>query len=289
MRLRTSTKLAVASLLCRFVLGARRLAGLGREADVTRDGLRWHLDLTEGIDLAIYLFGRFESRTVRVFRQLVQDGDVVIDVGANMGANTLELARCVGPSGRVIAFEPTDFAFERLKRNLALNPELSRRVTAERAILGTGGRAQKRQAFYSSWPLVTGAGPEEPLHPRHRGRLQSAASASQWSLDDYLRASGITSVRLVKLDVDGNERSVLEGAKATLETLQPDFVMEVAPYVLDEHPGSLETIVGLFRDAGYGFADIDSRRRLPLDAEALRRGIADGASINVLARRIKFV
>ena len=174
MIIKASTKIAVASVLCRYLLSLRWLAGLGPEVDVTRDGIRWHLDLTEGIDLAIYLVGRFEPRTVHVFRCLIREGDVVINIGANISANTMELARCVGPRGRVIAFEPTLFALERLKQNLESNPELSRSVTPEQAALGDDSANSKTSAFYSSWPLLGHT--HNGVHERHRGRLKSAVS-----------------------------------------------------------------------------------------------------------------
>jgi len=282
LRLRTSTKLALASGICRCLLPLRRLAGLDSEVEVTRGGIRWHLDLTEGVDLAIYLFGHFEGRTVRVFRRLLRPGDVVIDVGANIGANTLELARCVCPEGRVVAFEPTRFALERLRRNVELNPELARSVVIENAFLTADGSPSQRPQFYSSWPL---AGDEKgSVHQRHGGRLKSADDATPWTLDRYLEAKDVSAVRLIKLDVDGSERHVLEGAKRTLERFRPSIVMEMAPYVLDEEEGTLEGIVRLLRDAGYGFTDISSGKRLQASADELRRFIPDGTGVNVLAQ-----
>lgn len=281
MRLKTSTKLAVASVICRFLLPLRRLARLGPEVEVTRGGIRWHLDLTEGVDLAIYLLGHFESRTVRVFQQLLRPGDVVIDVGANVGANTLELARCVCPEGRVVAFEPTRFALERLCRNLALNPALARSVVVEHAFLTSDESSSLGSQFYSSWPLATAA--KADLHGRHGGLLKSADQATAWTLDRYVEAKDV-SVRLIKIDVDGNEWHVLEGARKTLERFRPLIVMEIAPYVLDEKKGTLEGIVRLLRETGYELTDVSSGTRLQASADELRRAIPDGTGVNVLAQ-----
>ena len=93
----------------------RRLVGGGPELVTSRQGLTWQLDLREGIDLSIYLLGRFEPSTVRCYTRLVNPGDVVLDVGANIGAHTLPLARLVGEAGRVIAFELTRYAFLKLQ------------------------------------------------------------------------------------------------------------------------------------------------------------------------------
>jgi FkbM family methyltransferase len=281
LRLKTSTKLAVASGISRCLLALRRLAGLGSEVEVIRGGIRWRLDLTEGVDLAIYLSGHFESRTVRVFRGMLRPGDTAIDVGANIGANTLELARCVGPDGRVVAFEPTGFALERLCRNVSLNPELARRVIVEHAYLTAEASPAPRLHFYSSWPL--GSDSKGSLHQRHGGRLKSADNAARWTLDRYVEVKRLSAVRLIKLDVDGSERQVLTGAKQTLERFRPSIIVEIAPYVLDEEEGALEGVVNLLRDLGYGFTDIASGKRLQASADELRHAIPDGAGINVLA------
>jgi FkbM family methyltransferase len=279
---RTSTKVKLASLLSRGLLLLRRLARLGPETEVTRDGLRWHLDLSEGVDLAIYLLGRFEGETVRAFRRELSSGDVVIDIGANSGANTLELARSVAPGGHVFAFEPTRYALDRLGRNLALNPELAGIVTVEHAFLASGSSGKPVREFYSSWPL--GADATTNVHQEHRGRLMSAEGAASWTLDRYVEERNVPSIRLVKLDVDGNEWSVLDGARKTLERQRPLLVMELAPYVLDEREGSLESILGLLSGLGYELRGVSSGEPVPMSAEQLRARIPEGAGINVLAK-----
>ena len=78
------------------------------------------------------LSGEYDPETAHVMRTFVEPGDVCIDVGANVGAHVLLLAKLVAPTGRIYAFEPGPPIFERLKTNLALNPGLSGVVTPER-------------------------------------------------------------------------------------------------------------------------------------------------------------
>src|ERR1700730_18469952 len=111
MILKTTHKIAIATIASKGVLFTRRLVGLGSTADVSRRGIRWRLDLREGIDFSIYLLGSFAPSTVRTYAGLVESGDVVLDIGANIGAHTLPLARLVGPAGRVVAFDPTPLPF----------------------------------------------------------------------------------------------------------------------------------------------------------------------------------
>ena len=131
----TKQKIFIARSAAGLVRVTRRTLGAGSVADVRRDGLNWRLDLGEGIDFAIYLLGAFERGTQKQYGQILKAGDVALDIGANIGAHTLPIARCVGPSGHVHAFEPTVFAFAKLEANIARNPELGERITAGQTLL----------------------------------------------------------------------------------------------------------------------------------------------------------
>jgi hypothetical protein len=133
--LKTATKMRLASTLYRALKSIRSFAGATDVARVRRNGLRWELDLREGVDLAIFAFGSFERETAFALKKLVTPGSTVLDIGANIGAYTLNLGRLVGPTGKVYAFEVTNYGFCKLKRNLALNPEISARVVAEQCRL----------------------------------------------------------------------------------------------------------------------------------------------------------
>ena len=99
MIIKTKQKILLARWVQLLVMAARRLAGRGPSTQVTRQGIRWAQDLREGIDFSIWLLGSFEPETVRCYQRLIRPGDVVLDIGANIGAHTLPLARAVGPSG----------------------------------------------------------------------------------------------------------------------------------------------------------------------------------------------
>jgi hypothetical protein len=90
--LTTKQKVWLASLAYRFVPTGRAIIGRDKVVTVSRGELRWRLDLSERIDFAIYLFSAFELNTVNTLRKLV-----IFDIGANIGAHTLALARSVGP------------------------------------------------------------------------------------------------------------------------------------------------------------------------------------------------
>jgi FkbM family methyltransferase len=278
--LSTRAKLVLARTAAAPVVLARRLARLGPQVDVVRGGIRWRLDLREGIDFAIWLFGAFEASTRRAYERLVQPGHVVLDIGANVGAHALPLARLVGPGGRVVCFEPTEYAFAKLRANTEANPELAGRMTLMQVMLVGRIEEPLPDRLFSSWPLWAGG----DVHGLHGGRAMATRGARALTLDAALAEAGVSRVDFVKMDVDGYECRVLRGAAELLRQVPP-LLTELAPYVLDETGSSVEELIEILRTAGYALVDVTSGRTLPLDGRAIRGLVPRGSSMNVLATR----
>jgi len=266
----------LARILRRAVGAARAAIGHhGTEVVCRRRGVRWSLDLDEGVQFALYL-GVYERQTAAALRRLCPRPGVVVDVGANVGAQALPLAAALGPGSRVVAVEPTDHAYERLRRNLALNPSIADRVqTQHLALVARGDRAAA--SYFASWPLTPTAG----LHPVHQGAPHpSTAPAS--TLDALVHRLALERVHLIKLDVDGNELAVLRGAQDTLARLRPTVVFEFCPYLLDEAGESPHTLLSIFDEHGYSLLDEASMAPID-DRDRLIRAIPHGGGINLVA------
>jgi len=279
MIVRTKLKMLLAGLLQRGVMAARRLAGLGPVLECRRGGITWRIDLAEGIDFSIFFLGAFEPMTVGAYRRLVSPGATVVDIGANIGAHTLPLAAQVGDSGRVIAVEPTRYAFDRLIANLALNPALERRVTAVQAMLLADSKRAVVAAIPSSWPLHGGDG----AHPEHGGIAKSTGGARAVSLDELSDSLDLMRIDFIKLDVDGYELEVLRGAERTLARFAPVILFEHSPYVLVEKGHDPDEMIAILRRAGYRFHQFFGGR-VGAGSETLP-AIPIGASLNLLAIR----
>ena len=238
----------------------------------------WALNLRDGIQLSIYLFGAFERTTARALATLLPAAGVAVDVGANIGAHTLPMARRVGAAGRVIALEPTRWAVEGLRRNISLNPGPGPGHHRHSAALVAPGESLSDE-YDSSWPVS----PAERRHAVHRGVPHSAEGSIALTLDELVAREALTRLDVVKIDVDGRELRVLRGAGSTLSTLRPSVVLELAPYALREHGDSLDDFVDVLSEARYRFVDERSFAPLPADASALARMIPDGGSINAVA------
>jgi FkbM family methyltransferase len=277
MILTTKTKVNFARILYRAVRPFR-----GTHVVVERRGIRWALDLNQGIDLSIFLFGAFEGSSVDALGRIVKPGDSVLDIGANIGAHTLRLAKAVGEEGKVTAFEPTDFAFAKLQRNLSLNPSLQSRVRAEQIMLAATSDSPLETEIYSSWPLDR----TEGIHDKHCGVAMQTGRARVETLDDYALRTNMQRLDAIKMDVDGHEGQVLSGAKKTLERFRPAILMELCPYIhvgnqrADE--GAFELLIRLLRELGYSMKRVEDNKSFPVDAPKLMKLIPDGAGINML-------
>jgi FkbM family methyltransferase len=277
--MKTAHKIALAKIAYHLAHGARRIAGQTDRCSVRRGGNRYELDLAEGVDFAVYL-GVYEPSTTRALSRLVRQGTNVLDIGANIGVHTVNMARLVGPQGRVFAFEPTTFAFRKMQRNVEINPDLKERVTATQCFLGPADSTTAPAAIYSSWPLTGGAN----LHGKHMGQPMATNGVASRSVDAFLAEYGNPQIALVKLDVDGYECDVLAGATGMMRRDRPVFVMELAPYVLAEHGKSLTDLLAYFAPLGYRFFEEGGTHTPSLDLNQLARTIGDGAGINVIAR-----
>lgn len=136
----------------------------------------------------------YEPEVWRELLDSVRTGDVVADVGANIGLYAVALARRVGPTGRVIAYEPDAANAALLRRNLALN--------------GAGGVVDVREVAVGSE-----RGELPFLSDRQQSRFDpsGAARVRVVTLDDELER-----LALLKIDVEGFECAVLEGARSLL-------------------------------------------------------------------------
>ena len=275
----TATKIVLARWLGRAVRGARLLAGRrSPEVECRRNGIRWSLNLREGVQLALYL-GLYERTTARRLAEFARPGMTVVDVGANVGAHTLPLAQAVGSSGQVVAVEPTGAAFERLCRNRDLNPELAARVVPVHAAVGAPG-GSLRPSYFSAWPLEDGGA----RHPVHLGAERSTTNARFSTLDDLVETMGIDRVGLIKIDVDGGELEALEGARALIRRDHPTVLFELCPYLLTDAGRSATELVTYFTSQGYELLDERTLRPVGTDAARIVASAPPLGGRNMVAR-----
>src|SRR5262249_44856357 len=157
----------------------------------------------------------YDPASVELLKRLTHQGSVVLDVGANVGIVTLPLARAVGPQGQVHAFEPHPEVRQRLKRNVALN-NLSNVTICGDAVGAVPGPAP----LYGNG---TGNGGAASLAPGPT--LGETFTVEVRTLDSY--TADLPRVDLIKIDVEGADFAVLEGARETMRRWKPAIYIEV--------------------------------------------------------------
>jgi FkbM family methyltransferase len=149
--------------------------------------------------------GSYEWDKRVVFEQVVGDGGVVFDIGAHVGFYTLLASVLVGPSGKVIAFEPVPRNVRYLQAHLRLN-RISNVELIEAAVSDRKGVA----CFDESLASSTGH-----LAPGGSLRVKTVA------LDQLVSAGEVPAPTCIKIDVEGGEALVLQGGKSVLSGLHP--------------------------------------------------------------------
>lgn len=262
------------------LLASSLLASRNPIRTVARDGVIWELDLREGIDLSIYVFGAFQRRVIEVIDNNLRPGDTFIDVGANRGAISVAVARR-NPNCQVLAIEPTSECFRKLLRCIELNSPLLKNVGAHQVFLANSSSGVLPDSIGASWNLY-----------RFRAEGNSIGAigcdtggAEVLTLDDFIASTGVDKVGLVKLDVDGNEEDVLNGSLQTLERHRPSIVIEWAFSVIAESGRSPRFMVRQLSDLGYTPMVIGRRSLRPLDWPTLLTPLHSRTSIDLLLER----
>lgn len=172
----------------------------------------------DALERRLYEARTYEAGTLALFDQVLRRGDVMVDVGANLGLMTLHAARLVGSPGCVVALEPHPAYHARLVSHLALNG-----CDNVRALQVAAGAVRSSASIYD-FPEVN-IGRSSLVIPE--SGAPAAATVAVDTLDAILAGAGVGRVRLLKVDVEGYEAQVLAGASGLLAQ-RPIVCMEVS-------------------------------------------------------------
>lgn len=243
---------------------------------ISRGGIRYAIDLREGLDLSLFWFGKFQKHVFQSRLFCLSADAIVLDVGANFGLMALQYAKAA-PKGRIYAFEPTDYALGHLKENLKLNTELASRISVMQTFVSDHSDSCSEMVAYSSWP-VNGNVPST-AHAVHGGVPQRTEKVGQMMLDDFMVQQSLDRVDLIKIDTDGYEVHVLRGARQMLEELKPMVIFEAGQYSLREKGFTLEALWNCL--PGYRIHDLASGREITAVNRDVR--IPENSTVDLIA------
>jgi FkbM family methyltransferase len=180
----------------------------------------------EEVGLSTLLGGGFERVELEEASQLARPATTAIDVGANVGLHTVVLARAVGPGGKVLAFEPEPSNLSRLRdnvrRNGLNNVEIHPFALADRA--GAAVLHLASDGLYHSIGAI------------YEGGIGRDIRVPTQTLDAVWKSAGCPMVSFVKIDTEGTELIVLQGAELLLAVHGPTLLIEnrdarIAPWL----------------------------------------------------------
>ncbi len=252
----TRVRLVLARVLYRFLRTILRRD----HYIIRRKGISYAVDLSEGIDLSLFIFGNFQKHVIRNKYVTLEDDAIIFDIGANIGSMALPFAK-LASRGRVYAFEPTEYAFNKLLKNLSLNRNLAERITPVQLFLSDQTQFEHQIKAYASWPIN---GSASKTHPLHGGLIKNAASVPAATLDDYCERNDIETIHLIKIDTDGHELKVLKGACETLKKCRPFIVFEIGLYVMEEQQIEFDDFYTYLNRLGYSLLNAKNGKAITL-------------------------
>lgn len=235
-KLLTSHKILIASLLSRiliFFLGDKKKI-------IKRNNIKYEVDLNEGIDLGIFLNIKNENKIFNIKKLIdIKSRLNLIDIGSNIGSVTLPLSELFRRSS-IFAIEPTFYAYNKLIKNITLNPKLKKRIKPMNYLIS---KHSKPKMVHSSWGLKY----ERNKHKIHLGTLKEINKKKIISLDRLIKRIN-KKIHFIKIDVDGFEFEVLQSGIFYINKYKPIIHIEFAPYLHQEFGYSSKKLISLIRN-----------------------------------------
>ena len=185
-----------------------------------------------------------EKDQLEKFISLLRPGDVVWDVGAFMGMYSVFSSKAVGPTGRVIAFEPESAAFQLLQRNIALNKatNIMTQKSALSDVSTSDGRIYGAQRHNNAIHSL-----RRSVNHEEQGQKVQIDVA-----DQLVEHSNVPIPNAIKMDVEGAEMQALSGMRSLLLNRECRLIfLEVHPEELKTFEASVSSIDNLLADAGF--------------------------------------
>ncbi|HRZ49576.1 MAG TPA: FkbM family methyltransferase, partial [Bacteroidales bacterium] len=208
------------------------------------ENIRVQVDLDDWIQKQIFFFGSYllEQQETRYWCKSVKQGEIILDIGANIGYYSLLASKRIGGRGRIYAFEAAPETFKKLSANIQRN-EIENVVAYNLAIADFRGTIDLHIA-----------------DTRNSGMSSIAAFAEESgqtvtvptdTIDNFVNDNSVDRIDRVKIDVEGAEMLVLKGMENTLRKFKPVIHIELIDSRLRDAGSSLAELWAFLLDLGY--------------------------------------
>jgi FkbM family methyltransferase len=209
----------------------------GSIREVERNGIRYRLDISDYLEYVIYFGIDAEPKTA--LYKSVADGMYVFDIGTNMGETLLNFAQR-NKTGKNFGFEPVPFLYEKAKENIARN-------NFSNIHLNNLAVSNEQGELFFEVPKNRNFG---SISMSHQPTTDSK-KVKAITLDAYIKENNIEKVDFIKIDVEGFESNVLNGAPETIKKYKPILFVEVVDDYLKTKGSSAGALIQQIRSFGY--------------------------------------
>lgn len=201
--------------------------------------------------------GAWHEPEIDLLDYALKKGETAIDIGANYGLYAYHLSRCVGPSGKVVCFEPIPFTartFRLVQRGLGFgkNVELVNKGASDKT-----GKTQFTVPVMGSGEISAGLvhmgrNDERPGKEKRANFATKQVECEVVAIDEYLPAcASARDVALVKCDIEGADLFAMRGMRKILDANKPTVIMEISPWYLEGFRLTVADITSFFGELGY--------------------------------------
>lgn len=211
-----------------------------------------------------YAYGsRYDRRDKRAYEpsfylpfvDRIRSGMTVFDIGAHIGIFSLGAAKRVGQKGRVVAFEPAPQTIDVLRRHVAFN-HMQDIIRVEPGVVSDSTTPVSFFVYEESMAASMSRKNVEDLNPEQRKSPAQEVKVPSYTLDAYCREHGL-SPQVLKIDVEGAEFRVLQGARELLSKNDVIILCEVHPKQMQNCGGDIDAFRALVSELGYEISPLD--------------------------------
>lgn len=211
---------------------------------VKRNNINYKLSLDNYNDYLIF-YG-INNQNKDIIYSLIKNGDIVLDVGTNIGEVILNIAKN-NNRGVVYGFEPVDYNFQKLEINISMN-------SFNNIFINKVALSDKRETlFYTEKKGHSGG-----ISMCKEEVKSTYKTINAITLDEFVKEKNIDKIDFIKVDIEGFEMNFLLGGKETIKRLKPKLFIEIDEFKLIQQKSSPEKLIEEIRSLGYKIINIDT-------------------------------
>ena len=214
------------------------------------------------------------------FKKFIKKGDLVIDIGANIGDTTVLMALAAGSSGITLGFEPNPYVYKILEKNASLNKGKQNIVPLPYAIT-----VKEEEFYYISSEASFGNGGISPTKNSKHGKFIFPDKIKGINLEELLEMKykdKLNNLSFIKIDTEGYDKEIIKSISGLIDKYKPAIVAESFKYSTDKEKAELFNVINQHEYEIFYFEDFNINARI-IKLEKSRDLVSWKNTINIYA------